>query len=532
MTKTNDSKFSEKVVADETEPAHFSDDTETKEYLVSLPDEDEDIDELPRKSGKKSGRIWLGILGTIILLAGAGFGWQQWQLRNGAAGAGGAPQQAAGQPQGVPVKLAPVAASTVEDSTEFVGTLDAQQSVALKSEIDGLVKEIYVGDGDLVEKGDAIARIENEDAQAQLRQAKANQMRAEARLRDLQAGSRPEEIAQGQSRVAQAQARLTDARGGARPEEIAQAEAQIQGARADAELSRQRLDRYRDLAREGAVPQDTLDQYIQEDRSARAELEEAQRRLEQLQKSRSSDIERLEAELAQQQQALKQLENGSRPEEIAQAEADVAAAVAQVRNNEAVLEKAQILSPFAGKIGDFSIKSGDYVTKGTQITTVTQNSALDLRMSIPLERASDLRVGLPVQLLNAQGEPAATGQISFISPEVNANSQAVVAKASFGNSTGDLLSRQFVRTKVIWDKRPGILVPVNAISRLGGQTFVFVAETNEQSKLIARQKPVKLGSIQGNNYQVIEGLKAGENLVVSGILNLTDGAPIIPEAGK
>lgn len=531
MTQTNHSKSSERIVETETESAHVSNNVETEEYLVSLPDKDEDQDEIQPKSGEKNRRIWLGILGAIILLAGAGFGWQQWQSRNGA-GAGNAPQQAAGRPQGVPVKLAPVTAATVEDRTEYVGTLDAQQSVALKSEIDGLVREIYVGDGDFVEKGQVIARIENEDAQAQLRQAKANQMRAEARLKELQAGSRPEEIAQGQALVAQAQARLADARAGARPEEIAQAEAQIQAARADAELSRQRVDRYQDLAREGAIPQDTLDQYIQEDRTASAKLEEAQRRLEQVQKSRSSDIARLEAELTQQQQALAQLENGSRPEEIAQAEAEVAAAVAQVRNNEAILEKAEVVSPFAGKIGDFSIKTGAYVTKGTEITTLTQNNALDLRISVPLERASELRVGLPVQMLDTQGKPAATGQISFISPQVDANSQAVLAKASFANPTGDLLSRQFVRTNVIWDQRPGILVPVNAISRLGGQTFVFVAETNEKSQLIARQKPVKLGAIQGNNYQVIEGLKAGENLIVSGILNLTDGAPIVPEAAK
>jgi multidrug efflux pump subunit AcrA (membrane-fusion protein) len=84
--------------------------------------------------------------------------------------------------------------------------------------------------------------------------------------------------------------------------------------------------------------------------------------------------------------------------------------------------------------------------------------------------------------------------------------------------------------KVIWNTRPGILIPTTAISRVAGENFVFVAEGQGPSKLIARQKPVKLGEIQGNKYRVLEGLKQGEKIVVSGLLNLTDGAPIIPES--
>jgi multidrug efflux pump subunit AcrA (membrane-fusion protein) len=66
---------------------------------------------------------------------------------------------------------------------------------------------------------------------------------------------------------------------------------------------------------------------------------------------------------------------------------------------------------------------------------------------------------------------------------------------------------------------------------VAGQNFVYVAETKD-SKLIARQKPVKLqkDKIQGNNYQITEGLKPGERVIVSGVLNLTDGAPIAPES--
>ncbi len=183
-----------------------------------------------------------------------------------------------------------------------------------------------------------------------------------------------------------------------------------------------------------------------------------------------------------------------------------------------------------------------------ELTTITKNDFLELNLSIPIDQGKKLRVGLPVQLLDAQGQPTAKGRVSFIAPNASVNSQTVLAKASFANSGRQLLNRQLVQAKVIWDERPGILIPVTAVSRLGpgilipvtavsrlgGETFVFVAQAPEQPKpgmpaLVAVQKPVKLGDIEGNNYQVIEGLKAGEKIVVSGILNLNNGVPIIPE---
>jgi multidrug efflux pump subunit AcrA (membrane-fusion protein) len=136
-------------------------------------------------------------------------------------------------------------------------------------------------------------------------------------------------------------------------------------------------------------------------------------------------------------------------------------------------------------------------------------------------------------MLDVQGKPIATGKISFISPNASSDSQTVLVKANFGNSRNRLLNLQSVQTRVIWNERPGIKIPVTAVSRLGGETFVFVAQTPENPKpgaptMVAQQKLVKLGAIEGENYQVLQGLKAGEKIVVSGILNLTNGAPIAP----
>jgi multidrug efflux pump subunit AcrA (membrane-fusion protein) len=79
---------------------------------------------------------------------------------------------------------------------------------------------------------------------------------------------------------------------------------------------------------------------------------------------------------------------------------------------------------------------------------------------------------------------------------------------------------------VIWTSAPGRLIPVTAVSRVSGQFFAFVAEPKGKG-LVARQRPVRLGSILGNEYVVLGGIKPGDRLIVSGAQNLADGMPVV-----
>ncbi|MEA5526555.1 efflux RND transporter periplasmic adaptor subunit [Nodularia spumigena] len=477
-------------------------------------------------------RSWALILGIVLLIAGGGFGWRWWQNSF----AGNAPpgdRAAAGQPMGIPVKLATVETETIEDSSVIGGFLEDPGSVELKPEIDGRINQILFKEGDRVQKGQVIIRLQSADTQARLRQAKASLDRTQARLAELKAGTRPEEIAQAKARLVQAETRLKNAQGGARPEEIAQAEAQIEVAKSDLELAQSRGQRYQQLRTDGAVSQDELEGYLGEQRSAEARLQEAQRRLDQLRKSRSSDINELAAAVELEKQNLKQLENGSRPEEIAQARSQVMEAAAQVQVAQVQKQYTNVVAPLTGILGDIPAKVGDFVSQGDPLTTLNKNETLELNLSIPFSEVERLRVGLPVQVLDAEGKPAVTGKVSFISPNISVNTQNILAKATFTNARNQILNRLNVQAKVIWEERPGILIPTEAISRMGGQTFVFVAQAPAESKagmpnLVAQQKPVKLGAIQGNDYQVLEGLEAGDKIVIAGILNLTNGAPIMP----
>ncbi|NEU74684.1 efflux RND transporter periplasmic adaptor subunit [Hassallia byssoidea VB512170] len=488
--------------------------------------EQEFVSEQPQPPKK---RRWLMILGImLIILGGAGVGWRWWQSRGNANS-----EAAAKKPMAIPVKLATVETGTIRESSEFIGSLEASRSVPIKPRIEGRISQVVVKEGDRIKQGQVIITLESDDVNAQLLQQKAALERAQANLAELKAGTRSEEIAQARAQVSQAEAKLRDAQSGSQPAEIQQAEAQVNSAQSDLELAGSRAKRYEQLRKEGAVSQDTLEGYQREQRSADAALIAAKKRLEQVRQSRGSDISELAGALEQQRQNLRQKENGSRPEEIAQARAQVTQAAAQVQAAQVQQQYTKVFAPFAGIIGAIPVKVGEYVSKGDQLTTLTKNDSLELNINIPLDQAKLLRLGLPVQMLDAQGKVTAGGRLSFISPNVNFDSQTVLTKATFTNFGGQLVNRQSVQTRVIWDQRPGILIPVTSISRLGGETFVFVAEAPEQPQaetqtLVAKQKPVKLGAIEGNNYQVIEGLKAGEKIIVSGILSLTNNAPIKP----
>ncbi|PHM05631.1 efflux RND transporter periplasmic adaptor subunit, partial [Nostoc sp. 'Peltigera malacea cyanobiont' DB3992] len=122
----------------------------------------------------------------------------------------------------------------------------------------------------------------------------------------------------------------------------------------------------------------------------------------------------------------------------------------------------------------------------------------------------------------------------FIAPTASIETQTILIKALFNNPNSQLRANQLVRARVFWNQRPGVLIPITAMTRVGGDTFVYVVETEKSpqgvSQQVARQKRVKLGEIKGNNYQVIEGLQPEDKVIISGLLNLSDGVAIVPES--
>jgi RND family efflux transporter MFP subunit len=211
------------------------------------------------------------------------------------------------------------------------------------------------------------------------------------------------------------------------------------------------------------------------------------------------------------------------------AQAEVDALGAQIRQNQVQLRYYRLTAPAKGIVGDIPVRVGDRVTPLTEITTIDDNGALEVYVSIPVERIEQVAVGTEVQLIDGAGAAVASGKVHFISPQVDAATQSVLVKAAFENQAGALRGEQFVRTRVVWSSAPGIVVPALSVMRMNGQAFVYAAEA-APGGLVARQTPVSLGDLEDNQFVVAGGLTAGSQIVASNLQKLRDGAPIVAAA--
>lgn len=190
----------------------------------------------------------------------------------------------------------------------------------------------------------------------------------------------------------------------------------------------------------------------------------------------------------------------------------------------------QIRAPFAGIVGDIPVHLGDYVSSTTVLTTVDENKDLEAYIYIPTERAGQVKTGLGVDLLDTSGAVLAHSSVYFVSPQVDNNLQGILAKAPIPKASERLRNGQIVNARITWDVQRKPTVPVLAVTRIGGQTFVYVA-TQQGQGFVAKQVPVSLGEPVGNVYPVVSGLRAGDRVILSGIQLLQDGAPVQPLPG-
>lgn len=234
------------------------------------------------------------------------------------------------------------------------------------------------------------------------------------------------------------------------------------------------------------------------------------------------------------------------------AEAQLRTTEEQIRQLRTELGYYQVTAPAAGVVGDIPVRVGDRATKSTMLTTIDANEGLELYINVPVQDAPQLKVGLPVRIGDDKGQTIESAAISFVSPSVDTATQTVLVKVPVGTKVAGPRYRtdQFVRVRIIWSTAPTLMAPVTAVTRINGQFFVFVAERasasggtaptsngraaapGDPNGLVARQRAVTLGSVIGNEYVVQGGLKGGEQLIVSGVQKVGDGAPVSVAAAR
>jgi HlyD family secretion protein len=419
----------------------------------------------------------------------------------------------------------PVAAKNVTLRITASGKVVPVQSVNISPKNPGVLSQLYVQQGDRIQQGQILARMDSASIEAQRSQYRANLAQSQAQLAQALAGSRPQEIAQAKARLAQAQAQLAQAKAGNRPQEIAQSQSQVDAAQAKVNYTSAQVKRYRYLYQQGAEKKQLLDQAISEDKSARASLEEAKKRLSLVQSgTRTEEIDQRQAAVNEARAALVLLEDGTRSEEIAQRQAAVASAEAQLKGVQVQLEDTIIRAPLSGIVTQKYAEPGAFVTPTTSASTsasATSSSivavarGLEILAQVPEADLGRIKPGQQVEIVaDAYPDQIFKGHVRLIAPEavVEQGVTSFQVRVALDTGTDKLRSGLNVDLTFLGDRVNNALVlPTVSIVTEKGQTGVLVPDAKNKPQF----REVTIGAQIQNQTQILDGVKEGDRVFVN-----------------
>ena len=251
-----------------------------------------------------------------------------------------------------------------------------------------------------------------------------------------------------------------------------QEEAQLAAGKAQWELGRLNLDRMRELSQQGVAPK--------------------------------ADFDRLDAEFKQ--------------------------AEARVGEINATIARKTIRAPFSGRLGIRQVDLGQYLEGGGAIVPLQSMNPIYVNFSVPQLQASRLRPGNEVKV-KLEGGPELSGKLTATDSVIDPATRNVQIQATFANPDGKLSPGMFVETRIDLGADASVVaLPASAINHAPYGDSVFVVENMKDPKGQAykgvRQQFVKLGTGRGDQVAVASGIKAGDEVVTSGVFKLRNGAAV------
>ncbi len=202
-------------------------------------------------------------------------------------------------------------------------------------------------------------------------------------------------------------------------------------------------------------------------------------------------------------------------------------------------------APITGVVSDVQVKVGDVISEGAPFTSLIRNDRLQVRVEVPAVYASRVRRGQQVFVESPTGGGTlASGQVSFVDPNVTADTQGLLVTMPFQNPGPNLRNGMRLRTRLVFETRQQLSIPFSAATQTSGQSFVFRVGSLEDLKAnpgqlnqdqlaslaadgtYALQTPVELGSVQGDRYPVLKGLQQGERVITTNLIKLRHGTPV------
>ena len=311
------------------------------------------------------------------------------------------------QQPAISVKLAEVQADKIKESSEFIASLQSLSSASIQANTQGKVSQIFVKEGSRVAAQTALLQINSNNPQT-LVNNKNN-----TNITTLQT----------------TQQQLENSR-----TQLQELESQRLSLFQNVRLNQQEYEKYSNLALEGAISRHRKDEYAKKLEAAKKEFNN------------------LEAKIQAQQTIVSKLEK-----EFQQTQVNSVNNIVQPKLQQ--LQQYKINAPFKGRVDNISVKVGDLVNPSTRVATVTQNQPLEVDIPVSVEKKSQLRKGMAIELINAKGENIGIAKVFFISPEINENTRTVLIKALFDNAKDKMRSGQFARARINWNQHSGLIIP-------------------------------------------------------------------------
>jgi HlyD family secretion protein len=435
----------------------------------------------------------------------------------------------------------PVESKDLALQVRGTGTIQPIRTVNLSPKVAGRIKQIFVDQGDRVQQGQTLAKMDDQDLRAEVDQAQANLLSTEERLKTLRSPARSEAVDQAQAGISQANASIAQVESeklraqsdvSNAQSEVIRAEGVVADAIVKQQLAQTKLQRQRALAAAGGISQNALDEFAQQAASAdqgvkqaTAQLDQTRIRVGQAQeqvKQITARIQQSEAQLGSATAQRAQQNSLGSDGEIRQAEAQVAVAAAQLRAVENRLSETEVRAPFDGVITQRYATVGAFVTPTTQASATGSGatstsifglaSGLEVLARVPEVDIARIAPGLDVEVkADAFPDQSFAGKVQLVAPEavVEQNVTYFQVRVQITSGLDKLRSGMNVDLSFAGEKlNNATVVPTVAIVTKKGRPGVLVPGQDNKPEY----KPIEIGSSIKDQTQVLKGINPGDRI--------------------
>ena len=202
------------------------------------------------------------------------------------------------------------------------------------------------------------------------------------------------------------------------------------------------------------------------------------------------------------------------------AEARRSLALAALTEAKTMLGYMEIVAPFSGRITRKYVDRGDLANPGKPLVDLDDPATLEIEAFVPENLASSLEIGTSLSVQSKEGSKNLRAKVSELAPAADPVTRTLLVRAEFPVST-ELGSGQFVRLLMPSGKQEYLRVPVSAVVHRGQLDVIYTVKEKK-----ARMHLVRLGRISGGQVEVLSGLPAAGEVVITGAGELTDGQPV------